>query len=726
MLKKLLPHVKLEAKPEGLKFKAPESAELKFDKTIRMAKATPTDIEIFGYIGEEEYGGFGLKSMSDSLKAAGKNPVNVFINSPGGDAFMGIALYNMLRQHSGRVVVNVMGIAASAASVIAMAGDTLKMGEASTLMIHSAWGIVGGNQYDVQEFAAVLNLLDNEVAGVYAARSGKTKDEVLALMKKETWMSGAQAVELGFADVAAAEKSKDKPKASLSAADRAALGIPGHVVVHMALPPGASGANYKPNPKDPNMNIQQQITAFEAKRAASAARRDEIQALATKEGRSKTEAEREEFKTISAEIQTIDEELVDLKAIEADQVKMARTVNPDDGKDPDAASKARAAAAAAANRDANKGVIQVHSNLAPGIAFARMTIALAAAMGNRNDAAQIFASNRKWMAETPQIHKVLMTAVPAADTTTSGWASELAYAENMASEFIEYLRPMTIIGRLTGIRRVPFNIRMGSLTGGTTGYWVGQGKPIPVSKGTTGSLSLGITKAAGIAAFDKELMRLSSPSVEIMVRDDLAKAVAQVADDSFINPNNGGLTNITPASVLYGVTPITPTGTTAAHLQADLASLFAAAIAANLDTTGAVLVMTPTTALRLSLLLTSLGNKQYPDITINGGFLEGLPVVVSQNALIAGSPQFGQMIVLLFPKEILLADDGGVAIDISDQTALEMLDNPTNTSTGSTVATSMVSMYQTESVAVKAVRYLNWVKRRSSAAAFIQAANYGS
>jgi hypothetical protein len=70
------------------------------------------------------------------------------------------------------------------------------------------------------------------------------------------------------------------------------------------------------------------------------------------------------------------------------------------------------------------------------------------------------------------------------------------------NEFIEYLRPMTIIGQIDAWRRVPFNVRMGSMTGGTTGYWVGQGKPIPVSKGTTSSTSLGITKAAGIAVSD--------------------------------------------------------------------------------------------------------------------------------------------------------------------------------------------------------------------------------
>jgi len=134
--------------------------------------------------------------------------------------------------------------------------------------------------------------------------------------------------------------------------------------------------------------------------------------------------------------------------------------------------------------------------------------------------------------------------------------------------------------------------------------------------------------------------------------------------------------------------------------------------------------MSPTTALKLSLMMTANGVKQFDGLSISGGTWQGLPVIVSQSAKIAGSPQFGEMIVLLLPREILLADDGQVTISISNEAALELLDNPTNTGAGATVATAMVSMFQTNSVAIKAVRYINWVKRRSTAAAFIQAANY--
>lgn len=461
--------------------------------------------------------------------------------------------------------------------------------------------------------------------------------------------------------------------------------------------------------------IAGQISSFEAKRAASTERMSAIMAKAAAEGRTLDDAETQEYDGLDAEVKAVDGHLVRLKAHETRVVATAtpvtRTVD-----DP--------AAAAAARAGQSGRILFAGANIEPGIRFARMALALGRAHGDRAIALADVQSNRRWMDQTPEVAKVLMAAVPAADTTTAGWASELVYAENMQNEFIEYLRPMTILGRLTGTRRVPFNVRMGSLTGGTTGYWVGQGKPIPMSKGVTGSASLGITKAAGMAAYDDEILKSSSPSIEVMLRNDLAKAVAQTVDVSFIDPNNGGVANITPASVLYGVTPISATGTNAAAVSADVASVFAAAIAANLNPASGVWVMTPTTALKLSLMLTSLGGSQYPGISITGGTWMGLPVIVSPNAYISGSPQFGNMIVLLLQDEILVADDGGVDIQISNEASIEMLDNPTNLSTGATAPTTSVSMFQTQSWAIKAVRYVNWTKRRAAAAAFIQAAAY--
>jgi len=247
-----LPRIRLLAKPDGLTFKPPESAVARFDKSIRSA-ATKADgeIEILGEIGDSGWGGefTTAKMVKDQLKAMGKAPVLVTINSPGGDAFEGIAIYNLLREHAGKVTVNVLGLAASAASIIAMAGDTVKMGEGAFLMIHSSSGIVIGNQEDMREFANLLETIDSEVAKLYAARTGKPESEMISMMKKETWMSAAEAVKSGFADVAVADDKKKAKAATdsaiLASTPAALLAASGarqsRPVVRLSTSPGASG-----------------------------------------------------------------------------------------------------------------------------------------------------------------------------------------------------------------------------------------------------------------------------------------------------------------------------------------------------------------------------------------------------------------------------------------------------------------------------------------------------
>lgn len=719
----------LKTKPAGLTFRTPQSALDRFDPTlVSLKNAAPEEgeISILGEIGPEMWGGVDAGMVQRALKEIGKAPVRLILNSPGGDAFEGVAIYNLLSEHPARVTVHVIGMAASAASIIAMAGERIEMGEAAMMMIHSAWGLVIGNADDLTEFAAFLNTIDESVAELYANRSGKSVKDVMAMMKKETWMSAKAAVEEGFADVALVKDSKKKGSAAAAlrqsifalkstAASLAAFGERRFAVRMGATSPGASGKQ-STLPKGANVKhtIAEQISAFEQKRAASVARMDEIMSKSAESGSTLDEVQTQEYDGLDAEVKQIDGHLVRLKKHEATLLAKATPIVPGKVDDPSKGSAARG----------GSDVLVLGPRLAPAQNMGRYAMALYQAAGNPAGALAIVRGRKDWMDTAPSLEKVLMAAVATGDTTTAGWASELVYAQNLANEFIEFLRPMTILGKLTNIRRVPFNVRMGSQTSGSTGNWVGQAKPIPVSKLATSSLSLGITKAAGMVTIDDELMRSSSPSAELLVRDDLAETISVLLDVSFIDPNLGGVANVQPASVLYGVTPITPSGTNLAAISTDVAAVFAAAIAANLNPATGVWVMTPTTALKLSLMMTSLGTRQFPDISINGGTWQGLPVIVSQSALIAGSPQFGQMIVLLLPREILLADDGQVTISISNEAALELLDNPTNTGAGGTVATTMVSMYQTVSSAIRAVRYINWVKRRSTAAAFIQAANY--
>lgn len=158
-------------------------------------------ISILEIIGEDLFGtGVTAKRVAAALRSIGDKPVTVEINSPGGDYFEGVAIYNLLRRHSQEVTVQVLGLAASAASIVAMAGDTIQVARNSQMMIHDVWGIVIGNRHDMTEVAELFEQFDTALAETYAARSGLEVSEVMEMLDAETWLSGQDAVDRGFAD----------------------------------------------------------------------------------------------------------------------------------------------------------------------------------------------------------------------------------------------------------------------------------------------------------------------------------------------------------------------------------------------------------------------------------------------------------------------------------------------------------------------------------------------
>lgn len=177
-----------------------------WNPAIRAAEDDTEDnsISIFGVIGNDMWGdGITANRIGGALRRIGRsNPVSVNINSPGGDMFEGIAIYNQLLEHKGPVTVNVLGLAASAASVIAMGAEPglLKMARSSFMMIHNAWVIALGNRNDLVDIADWLKPFDQAMADVYSVRTGDDRDEMLALMDAETYMGGTDAIERGFAD----------------------------------------------------------------------------------------------------------------------------------------------------------------------------------------------------------------------------------------------------------------------------------------------------------------------------------------------------------------------------------------------------------------------------------------------------------------------------------------------------------------------------------------------
>lgn len=178
------------------------SALAKWDSDLRASSETPDSIDIYGVIGEDVWTGGGTtpKSISAALKAARGRDVQVNINSPGGDMFDGLAIYGQLREYPGSVNVRVLGVAASAASIVAMAADHMEIARAGFLMIHNAHVLAAGNRHDFAAMAVLMAPFDAAMASVYAARTGDTVEAVGEIMDAETWIGGQAALDGGFAD----------------------------------------------------------------------------------------------------------------------------------------------------------------------------------------------------------------------------------------------------------------------------------------------------------------------------------------------------------------------------------------------------------------------------------------------------------------------------------------------------------------------------------------------
>lgn len=179
------------------------------------------EILIYDVIGEDPFfGGVSSMAVIDALSSVGSaDTVRVRINSPGGDAFEGHAIYNALRRSPASIETHIDALAASAAATIAMAGDRIVMAENAFLMIHRAWGIEIGDAEEMQRVADMLNKLDRSIAGIYSGRSGKTVTRALRMMSDETWMSASDAKAEGFAD-AIEGRSGARNRFDLSVYDR--------------------------------------------------------------------------------------------------------------------------------------------------------------------------------------------------------------------------------------------------------------------------------------------------------------------------------------------------------------------------------------------------------------------------------------------------------------------------------------------------------------------------
>ncbi len=376
--------------------------------------------------------------------------------------------------------------------------------------------------------------------------------------------------------------------------------------------------------------------------------------------------------------------------------------------------KAATQAEGSRSRGVERTQIEVKSALPKGHAMARSVICLVNAQGNKFHAAQLA---KQYYRDTPEVEMELKTTIAAGDTTTSGFASQLIPSA-VQTDFIELLRPATLIGRIPGLKRVPFNVSVPVETGGSTFNWVAESNPKPVSAMTFSSATLRWAKAAGIVVITKELAKFSSPSAEMIIKDSMVKQCSQFLDEQFITDTVAAVTNVSPASILNGKSAAAATGgSTPGDALYDIDVAMKAFVANNQNPMDAVILMSASNAYSLASAQNSLSSGRiFPDLTINGGSIGGIPVVVSQSV--------GARLVVVNASEILFADDGGVEISVSDQASVEMSSTPIAGEASPITGAVLQSFWQRNLIGIRVERFISWSRARSSSVEWISSASY--
>jgi HK97 family phage major capsid protein len=463
---------------------------------------------------------------------------------------------------------------------------------------------------------------------------------------------------------------------NIKSCDTAATGARPRVIL-----PGVTGLLQK----DTAMHVSQQIETAQTELETKSTRFQELLTKDETEGGLEAD-ERTERDTLQVGVDSLTAKIRSLKSLEAAQALRGTAIVP-------TPPTARTPSVRVEQPDLPKGTL-----------FTRYAMAVAAGKGSLSDT---IAYAKRWEAQTPEVIRFIKASAGSSVTESPGWGAELVYATNLASEFAELLRPMTIIGRIPGLRMTPFNVRVPVQTGGSTVAWVGEKAAKPVTELDFTTVTLGYDKIAGIIVLTEELVRLSSPSAEATVRRDLTEQIAQFMDQQFITPSVTATAN-NPASVTNNVTAIPATGTDLADLFTDFNSALAKYDTANMPTNDVVIVTTPTIARGMGALRNSLGIVD-GQVSMNptGGTVMGYPVIVS-SSVPAGD------IVFIKPSEVLVADDGRVTLDSSNQATLDMAGGNSPT----------FNLWQKNCIGIRAERWVTWQKRRTEAVQLITGAAY--
>jgi HK97 family phage major capsid protein len=445
------------------------------------------------------------------------------------------------------------------------------------------------------------------------------------------------------------------------------------------------------------MTIQEQIDGLSRTKVAKHTRLMAIQEKVTAEGRTKEPAEKEESDTLKLELQSIDSELSDLHDLDKINRAYATPITPTTN-----------SVTASEMRGGTPQVVSVKANVPKGTAFTRFIMAKVAGKNSLSDAIGFVEANKVWMDQTPEVLLMLKAAVNPGTVAEPAWAAPLA-VQQPQNEFLELLRPELLIGKIPGLREGEFNISMPVQTGGGTYAWVGEGAPKPVGNLQLASVTLGIAKAAGIIVISEELAKVSKPSAEGVVRNDMIRGMRQYLDQQFIDPTVAAVTNVSPASITNLANGYATAGTSGDNARTDLKKAITLMTQNNYPVSELVFIMSEANAFALAVALTSNGVLVNPNLTAKGGSVLGIPVVTSQSA--------GNVVALVHAPSILFAS-GGLNIDVSREASVEMNTAPTSPVTASS---AYISLWQLNLIGLRADWFINWKRARTTAVVYTTA-----
>lgn len=454
----------------------------------------------------------------------------------------------------------------------------------------------------------------------------------------------------------------------------------------------------------------EQIAQIKAQIKENFEKMQQLQEKSLEAGEALTSDEQTEFNSYKDENETLESQVKNLEYLQSKSVESATEVKGFSGSQ---ASASRSPGQKAADRNTGiklrmqgaekKEYAQAKGDEA-GLQFARVAKCIVAAQGNYTKAAEL--AEMMYGDNEPVKNTVeffTKAAVPYASNATESYAGALV-SDGIVSDFLAYQEPLSILGQLN-LKEVAFNQEWVEDLDGGEAYWVGEGGRKPATSFTLRRDGLNKFKLAALAVLSMENIQDSTIKSDIWVRDSLTRAVNRKLDQSFIDPSNAGVANVSPASITYGVTPITSTGTAKGDFRAAIRA-YMAANGGRKD--GLKFIMDSATFFEASTAEGALGQLEFPTLTTNAT-LYGIPVVVSD--YLSGYADTSGRLLVLVNENAIVRGYSPAAPDLivkwSDQASVVLDDNPAAT-------TAPISLFQNNMVGCLVERRIDWKKARSA------------